>query len=194
MSLLQRTARGVAEMLGRESWLIRRIRPAYKSLLVWSGGPQGIPWVINGVTYRIDPRQYHQLALDHEAPVAAFLREKVKPGAVCFDVGANVGAYVMQFAHWCGPTGTVIAFEPNPSAREILWRHIQWNGLTERVRIVPAAVGATAGEAILYAADADGMSRLGAPNVLIADRVSPIKVPVLTLDSYCETAGLTPDW
>jgi FkbM family methyltransferase len=194
MSLLQRTARGVAEMLGRESWLIQRIRPGYKSLLVWSSGPQGIPWVINGVTYRIDPRQYHQLALDHEARIAAFLRERVKPGAVCFDVGANVGAYVMQFANWCGPTGRVVAFEPNPCALEVLSKHVQWNGISDRVRIVPAAVGAAPGEAILYAADADGMSRLGAPNVLIADRVSPIQVPVITLDMYCETTGLRPDW
>ena len=187
-------AHNVAQMVGRESRIIRYMRPIYRALLVSLGGSKGIPWVINGVTYRIDPHQYHRLAIDHEAPVAAFLREKVKPGAICFDVGANVGAYVLQFAYWSGPTGRIVAFEPNPSAREILWKHIQYNRFAERVRIVSAAVGATTGNAVLYAADADGMSRLGAPNVLIADLVAPINVPVITLDDYCEAEGLIPDW
>jgi len=113
---------------------------------------------------------------------------------VCLDVGANVGVYVLQFAHWSRPTGRVVAFEPNPGAREVLQKHIQLNGLTERVTVVPAGVGATSGETILYAADADGMSRLGAPNEAIADRVSAMAVPMVTLDSYCATEGLTPDW
>jgi FkbM family methyltransferase len=194
ISLLQKTARGVAGMLGRESWFARCTRPAYRFLLILTGGRRGMPWVINGVRYRIDARHYHHFAPDLEAPVAAFLSERVKPGALCFDVGASVGAYVLQFAHWCGPSGKVVAFEPNPAAREILSRHVQWNGLTERVHIVPAAVGATGGEAVLYAAEASEMSRLGAPNAIIADRVSPITVPVTTLDSYCEATGLEPDW
>ena len=194
MSALQGVARRSAEILGRESWLIRRMRPAYESLLDWSSGGRGIPWPINGVTYRVDPHHRHRLGQTYDAPVAAFLRGRVQPGSVCLDVGANVGVYVLQFAHWSRPTGRVVAFEPNPGAREVLQKHIQLNGLTERVRVVPAAVGAACGETILYAADADGMSRLGAPNEAIADRVSAMAVPMVTLDSYCATESLTPDW
>jgi FkbM family methyltransferase len=194
MSLVQRIARGTASALGRESWLIRRMRPAYESFLDWSSGGRGIPWAINGVTYRIDPRHRHRLGQEYDPPVAAFLRERVRPGAVCLDVGANVGVYVLQLAHWSRPNGRIVAFEPNPGARAVLQRHVALNGLTQRVTVVPAAVGAEAGPATLFAADADGMSRLAAPNAALAGQAAPISVPVVTLDGYCEAEGLTPDW
>jgi FkbM family methyltransferase len=194
MTLLQGAARKVSGTLGRESWLVRRLRPAYESLLDVSTNGHGIPWEINGVTYRIDPRYRHRLGQTYDAPVAKFLRERVKPGALCLDVGANVGVYVLQFAYWSGPTGQVVAFEPNPSAREVLEKHVGMNGLAHRVQIVPAAVSETRGEAVLYAAEADGMSRLGEPNKALLGSVHEITVPVVTLDEYCNANGLQPDW
>src|SRR5688500_5330607 len=104
MSLLQTFARHASGLIGRESSLIRHLRPAYESLLEWSGNGTGIPWAINDVTYRIDPHHRHRLGQNYDAEVADFLRKRVKPGALCFDVGANVGVYVMQFAHWSAPT------------------------------------------------------------------------------------------
>ncbi len=174
--------------------MIRRLRPVYESVLDWSGQGEGIPWTINGVTYRVDPHHRHRLGQHYDAPVAAFLRERVKPGAVCVDVGANVGVYVLQFAHWAGPNGRVVAFEPNRSACEILRKHVRINELTERVRIVEAAVGEASGEAILYAAEADGMSRLGEPNKALAGNFRELTVAVVTLDEYCEAEHLKPDW
>jgi FkbM family methyltransferase len=194
MNLLQTTARRTSGLLGRESRLIRRLRPAYESFLDWCGDGRGIPWAINGVTYRVDPHHRHRLGQNYDAPVAAFLRERVKPGALCIDVGANVGVYVLQFAHWSAPRGKVVAFEPNPGARVILQKHVAMNGLAERVRIVAAAVGETSGEEILYAAEADGMSRLGEPNKALLGRVCEISVPVVTLDEYCKAENLKPDW
>jgi FkbM family methyltransferase len=194
VSLLQSIARQTSSLIGRESGLIRRLRPAYESLLDWSSGDQGIPWAINGVTYRIDPHCRHRLGQNYDPPVAAFLRERVKPGALCLDVGANVGVYVLQFAHWSAPGGRVIAFEPNPSACAILQKHVEINGLAERVRIVPAAVSESRGEAVLYAAEAEGMSRLGESNAALNGRVAEITVPVVPLDEYCDAEGLQPDW
>lgn len=101
---------------------------------------------------------------------------------------------MLQFACWSPPDGRVIAFEPNPCARQVLERHIRLNKLDNRVQLVPAAVGATPGEVTLYAADTDGMSRLGTPNPIIADRVVPIPVPMVTLDNFCRRGGLVPDW
>lgn len=194
MSILQRTAKRTAGLLGRESSLVRRLRPAYESLLDWSSAGRGALWTINGETFRVDPRQRHRLGQDYDAPVARFIRERLKPGAVCVDVGANVGVYVLQFARWSGPRGRVVAFEPNPSALAVLRRHVEMNELTERVTLVASAIGATEGHAALYAAEADGMSRLGEANRLIADRVTKITVPVMTLDSYCAANSLAPDW
>jgi FkbM family methyltransferase len=194
VSALQTAAGRVAGLIGRESWLIRRMRPAYESLLEGLGRGCGAAWIINGVSYRIDPHHRHRLGKDYDAPVAAFLRERVKPGDVCVDVGANVGVYVLQFAHWSAPSGRVIAFEPNPGALSVLRKHVRFNDLAGRVTIVPAAVSARAGSAVLYAADADGMSRLGEPNSAIAGRARGINVATVTLDEYCERTRLAPDW
>lgn len=194
MSVLQRAARRTAGLLGRESALVRSLRPAYESLLDWSGAGRGAAWTINGETFRVDPRQRHRLGETYDAPVARFIRERIEPGAVCVDVGANVGVYVLQFARWSGPRGRVVAFEPNPAALAVLRRHVEMNGLTERVTLVASAVGAAGGEATLYAAGAEGMSRLGEANPLLADRATKITVPVVALDAYCAAADLQPDW
>jgi Methyltransferase FkbM domain len=45
----------------------------------------------------------------------------------------------------------------------------------------------------LYAAGADGMSRLNAPNTAIADKVRPVDVPVISVDDYVSQSGITPD-
>jgi hypothetical protein len=38
------------------------------------------------------------------------------------------------------------------------------------------------------------MSRLGAANVALGESVTEIKVPVVTLDHFCSSAELEPDW
>jgi FkbM family methyltransferase len=194
LQLIQRAARRAAEAVGRDSAAIRALRPGYEWMLGVASGGRGIPWQINGVTYRIDPRYRHRLGGNYDAPVASFLRARVRPGDVCVDVGANVGVYVLQFAHWSGETGRVVAFEPNPGARTALRRHVQLNGLADRVTIVAAAVGAQATEATLFASGTDGRSRLGEANRELGGHVTPLRVPIVTLDEHCAAAQLDPHW
>ena len=191
--MLQRAARKVADVIGRESGIARGLRPAYESLLNWVSLGRGLRWEINGVPYRIDARYRHRFARDYDAPVAAYFRARLRAGACCFDVGANVGIYVLQFAHWTGPSGHVVAFEPNPGARDVLATHVALNGLARRVTVVDAALSDAPGHATMYAAGADGMSRLDAPNRLLADHARPITVPVTTLDAYCASTARRPD-
>lgn len=190
---MQTTARRVSGLLGRNSALIRNLRPAYESLLDRIHGGRGIPWTVNGVEYRIDPRQRPRFGQRYESETAAFLARRITPGMTCFDIGANVGAYVLQLAHWSEPSGRIVAFEPNAGAREVLARHVAWNGLTGRVQIVPAAVAGEPGELTLYAAGADGMSRLAAANNALAATASQTRVPVTTVDEYCRTSHSLPD-
>jgi len=193
MPIVEGAARRVASLLGRNSALIRGLRPAYESLLGSMHGGNGIPWTVNGVDYRIDPKERPRFGQNYESEAAAFLAKRIRPGMVCFDVGANVGAYVLQLAHWSGPSGRVVAFEPNAGAREVLARHIAWNQLTGRVEIVPAAVGAEAGEQVLYAAGADGMSRLARPNNALRESAHEEQVAVTTIDAYCAAGHAPPD-
>jgi FkbM family methyltransferase len=191
--MLQSAAKIISGTLGRESRVIRSVRPVYERALDLIYKHHGMPWVINGLEYRIEPYHRHRLGSEYDASVAAFFRTRLRDGYLCFDVGANVGVYVLQFAQWCQPSGRVVAFEPNDGARKVLKHHIQLNGIEDRVTIVPAAVGSTSGKATLYAADADGMSRLNAPNVAIASRVRPVEVAVVSVDEYIEQSGLKPD-
>jgi FkbM family methyltransferase len=191
--MFQTAAKLVSSTLGRESWLIRSARPAYESILDITHRQRGLPWMINGTEYRIDPRHRHRLGNEYDHSVAEFLQAHVRRGSLCFDLGANVGVYVLQLAHWSQPDGQVVAFEPNPIARTILEHHIRINGVANRVTIVPAAVGSGPGRATLYASGADGMSRLSCPNDAIADRVVEIEVNVVTVDEYTEHTGLIPD-
>lgn len=193
MQIVQQAARAVSSLLGRNSALIRAIRPAYESFLHSLHKEKGIPWRVNGVTYLIDPRERPRFGESYEAGTAAYLAARIKPGMVCFDIGANVGAYVLQLGHWSGPTGKIVAFEPNAGAREVLARHILWNGLGDRVTVVPMAVGSSVGESVMYAAGADGMSRLAEVNRGLKDSAVETRVAVTTIDAYCQENGVWPD-
>jgi FkbM family methyltransferase len=194
VSLLDGAARAVADLVGRETRLIQALRPAYEQLLEWTTQGRGLRWRINGVPCRIDPRLRDRVAREYEAEVAEFLASHVRPGDLSLNVGANVGAYVLQLAHWSRPDGRIIAFEPNPAAAELLDRHLRFNDLAGRVEVVRFAVGAERGTAVLYAAGADGRARLDEPNPELAGHAKPVSVPVTTIDSFCRERGLRPDW
>lgn len=50
-------------------------------------------------------------------------------GDVFVDVGANWGYFTLAAAHWVGPSGRVLAFEPEPRLFELLRANIELNGL-----------------------------------------------------------------
>jgi FkbM family methyltransferase len=61
------------------------------------------------------------------APRASFVEEEVaglaavvKPGAICFDIGAEYGLYTYPLSLLAGPTGLVHSFEPLPGAARVL--------------------------------------------------------------------------
>jgi FkbM family methyltransferase len=169
------------------------MRPSYEKLLDGLTGGKGIPWSINGETYQVDSRHRNCFPPIYEPGLAMALRTRVKPGSVCLDVGANIGLYALQFAAWSQPGGRVIAFEPNPGAIRVLKRHLHLNGITDRVDVAPFAAGRSSRQAILYAADHSGMSRLGQPNKIIAGVANSISVNVVSLDSYCRERDVSPD-
>ena len=192
--ILQRVARSAAAVLGRDSVIVHAARPLYQRSLLWLTGEHGVPWTLNGAQFRIGANQRHRMGEVYDPEVAAYLEAHIRPGAICFDVGANVGVYALQFARWTGPTGRVVAFEPNPVSAGVLTEHIRMNDFGDRVSVVQAAVADEAGVRTFHMADADGMSRLGAPNPEIASQTRPVTVAVTTLDEYCAAERVDPDW
>ena len=130
---------------------------------------------------------------DYDRPVADYLRSRIQPGSEVWNVGANVGVYALQFASWVGPTGSVVAFEPNPKAARLLRENVHLNGLSERVEIVECAVGDQKGHTDLFIDGANGMARAGRPNPVLVEPES-VRVPVTTLDAFRATRSKAPSW
>jgi FkbM family methyltransferase len=111
-----------------------------------------------------------------------FLAQTVKPGMTVVDVGANYGYYTLLMGDAVGETGQVIALEPNPDAAALLAESVTLNGFGLRTRLVPQALGAEAGSALLFAPDGEPKNAL-----LVSQADLPggrtLAVPVTTLDA-----------
>jgi FkbM family methyltransferase len=187
-------ARSAAAVLGRDSRLKQALQPIFEASLELLTRRAGLRWDINGTPCRILAKHRNLLPRDYDAKVADFVRARVKPGQIIFDVGANLGAYTLQFANWVGPSGRVFAFEPNLNARRVLERHLSLSGLAERVTIVGEAVSNAEGRARLFFADLDAKSRLGAPNPALAGAATAVDVDVTTIDRVCQRFAVAPNW
>jgi FkbM family methyltransferase len=73
-----------------------------------------------------------------------FYAQFIRPGDLCFDLGAHVGNRVWV---WSRLGARVVAVEPQPACLDLLRR---WYGQRPNVTLVGAAVGAEAGRAPLW--------------------------------------------
>ena len=171
------------------------LEPLYGSLLRVLTRGRGVAWQVDDTTtLRIDPRCRWIRNPSYDAPVVEFLRSRIAAGDTCVDVGAHVGYYALQMALWTAPSGRVIAFEPNPSARAVLEANVRLNGFQDRITVEPLAIADAPGTAQLFhGGETTGLSRLGAPNPDI-DPSEGIEVPVVTLDDYCASRAIVPQW
>ena len=110
------------------------------------------------------------------------LSRALRPGDVFFDLGAYVGPFTLLASRLVGPTGRVVAFEPDPGTRALLERNLAANAVTN-VTVVPCAVGDHAGT-VRFVASGDSVGRVGA--------AGDLEVRQVTLDGYCAEHGLQP--
>jgi FkbM family methyltransferase len=68
-------------------------------------------------------------------------------GATVWDVGAHIGYHSLALAALVGPSGHVVAFEPNPYNIKRLHEHLERNAdLRERIILMPCALGDADGQ------------------------------------------------
>lgn len=127
----------------------------------------------------IDPRydDWHYLVArryDRDAELAAIARA-VRPGSICFDVGAHLGEYAIALAKATGPSGSVIAFEPNPRLVRNLRRTLD----SSRFRVLDVALSDRPGAGSLYVPRYASMAAITpwAPDPTLS--VVPIRVTTL---------------
>ena len=120
-----------------------------------------------------------------EPVVLEWLSESVKPGDCVYDIGANTGFYTILAAKLVGPTGRVVAFEPEGQNFARLQSNVQVNGLAN-VIACPFAVSDRVGSALMRLHSQDAGE--GA-HAIVGDGGN-WRVFLLTLDGAVDLFGL----
>jgi FkbM family methyltransferase len=131
----------------------------------------------------------------HEPEVQNAILAKVRPGAVVYDIGANVGTMALGAALLVGDLGLVVAFDGDPENVARLREHSARNRLENRLRVVHTAVWSrTAIDGIGFRRGAPARSQGGVEadgNRPVLGRGEVISVPAVTLDDFVD-AGEPP--
>lgn len=157
--------------------------PAHPGLFrarVWNGP-------IAGAHLSVPRLEWPSLFLGtYEPHVVKAMQRYVPRGAVAYDLGPHVGYLTAVLAKLVGPTGRVIACEPDPVNRQALEQNMAENALSQ-VTILAAAISDQAGEATF--AHFDSYSLVG--HLARADTPPDARlfsVPTLTLDDLLSYA------
>jgi FkbM family methyltransferase len=109
----------------------------------------------------------------------------LNPGAVVLDVGANIGVHTVYFAGVVGPTGHVIAFEPQRLVYQTLCANLALNSLGN-VEAINMGVGVSSGVLSLPRLDYSSEHNFGGASLGVnqgGDEVSVITLDSLDLSS-----------
>ncbi len=77
--------------------------------------------------------------------ITSAIARLTKPGTLAIDIGANLGYYTLLLADAVGPSGSVLAFEPNPRLANMMRTSVGINDFGSRVSVREEAVGQTSG-------------------------------------------------
>jgi FkbM family methyltransferase len=138
--------------LKRGEWLTR-MRPLELALfLKWALRVRRLETEVQGIRMWVDPASnFGKRVLregNYEADLTGAFRELLQPGQTFVDVGANEGWFSMLAAGLVGPTGRVLACEPQERLWAVIAKNIFLNGYAN-VQLLPFAVAEQSGEAVI---------------------------------------------
>jgi FkbM family methyltransferase len=130
--------RPIRRMIGDSHLLHGFLRRTFGASRTTRATPEGVELVLNPL--------YHAPLLtlssldDYETTERNAFGKLCREGDVVYDVGANVGLFAVYAAHLVGPTGQVVAFEPERNNHECLAETIRANQL-DNLQLRTVAVG-----------------------------------------------------
>lgn len=175
--------RGLARVIPRlpmgRYFLVHQLRRLSGPPFLMRAAPE-----VGGFAFRCDPRDSVAREVGftgrYEPQETQIASRLLRPGDVFVDVGANWGYFTLAAAHWIGPAGRVIAFEPEPRLFELLTANLALNHVTS-VRPRQLAVAAGRGALRFAAFQADG-GNWGVSRAVAASAVADFECRAAALD------------
>jgi len=128
----------------------------------------------------------------YEPELQAALHAVVQPGAVIYDVGANIGYVSLLLAKAAGETGKVYAFEALPENAERWRKNIALNGMDARLKLFAVAVTQATGPVTFLVHASGGMGKAAGSAGRSDKYLSEINVPGISLDEFVYGQGNPP--
>jgi FkbM family methyltransferase len=118
---------------------------------------------------------------EYSEPEVELFAKLLSPGQTVVEVGANIGAHTVPLARLVGPTGLVVAFEPQSVIFQILCANVVLNE-TFNVRTLNAGSGATPGNLKIPFIDYQNAG-FNFGGVSLVDVAQGYDVPIIPLDA-----------
>jgi len=127
-----------------------------------------------------------------ETWVTQAIAQYVQPGMHCIDVGANVGYYTLLLKDLAGDKGSVVAYEPQAAAFELLVQTLLVNGgggciqsaasdQEEMSRLFTSQIGLMGSASLRHSQGLDGPTEI--VNRVRLDRLHPDPVDFVKIDA-----------
>jgi FkbM family methyltransferase len=136
-----------------------------------------------GLWFELNPRTgEHYLRGEAEEPVQEAVAQRLRPGMIFYDLGANIGLFSLLAARAVGPEGRVFSFEPDPKVAARLRRNVARNGFS-KVTICEMGVWSSSGEMSFVAADAASPDR-GTGRFIMGNSGDSAPLQCVALDEF----------
>jgi FkbM family methyltransferase len=128
----------------------------------------------------------------YEPELQAALHALIRPGAVIYDVGANIGYVTLLLAKATGESGRVQAFEALPENVGRWRRNMALNGMESRTRLFAGAVTQATGPVTFLVHASGGMGKVAGSAGRQDQYLSEVTIPGISLDEFVYGQGNPP--
>jgi len=122
-----------------------------------------------------------------EIATQKLLAERLRPGMVFYDLGANIGLFSLLAARLVGMDGRVFSFEPDAEVVARLRRNIEQNGFSN-ITVVQAGIWSVNANISFLTSDASSPERSAGKLVIGGSDARATPVRCIALDDFIQTA------
>jgi FkbM family methyltransferase len=144
----------IAPALGRHAPVrgpARLLHDSYTKTPCRPGRTEKVLATSTGDVFKVDLASFLEWQLwafgSYERHIAELFSYLIRAGDSAIDVGANVGVHAIRLAKLAGPSGTVIAIEPDREMAHRATENVELNGITN-VHVLHAAASDRAGDSV----------------------------------------------